>query len=204
MNNNGYKIVMIGDSGVGKSSLVFWILHNKAIPDTWPTIGAAFNIKEITVNSKKIKFNIWDTAGQERFRSIAKMYYKNTIGCMCVFDITNRVSFNNLKYWISDYHENNNNPYCALIIVANKCDHDKSQWQVTEPELKEFANENNCNYIYTSCITGENTPQSFQKLAESIMNLKINLSDVDPIQNNSNLLVLQHNLWPMRLPTCKC
>lgn len=192
-NINNYKLVLIGDTGVGKSSLLFWFLHNKVTDSVCPTIGAAFSIKGITIANKKIKLNIWDTAGQERYRSIAKMYYKYTLGCICVFDVTSKQSFDNLHMWINDYQQNNNIDNPLLIIVANKCDLDKQLWQVSEREIKDLIDKHNCECIYTDCVYGTNVGEPFFKLAEKISNnptiLKSNSNDKNIINISNQKMV---------------
>lgn len=181
MNNNKsmYKIVLIGDSGVGKSSLAYWLLQNRRCLDFSSTIGAAYMVKDIQIpilskdgilEDKEIKLQIWDTAGQERYRSIAKMYYKNTAGCVCVFDLTNRESFVNLNYWLKDYREITYGKNTAMIIVANKADIPKSSWQVTEDDIIKLSEANSCNYVYTSCMDGLGIKNAFQILGISVYN----------------------------------
>jgi small GTP-binding protein len=169
MDGNEYKIVLIGDSGVGKSSLVYFFLHNKQIIGTVPTIGAAFSIKNVTIGSKNVKFNIWDSAGQERYRSLVKLYYHNTTGCLCVFDISNHKTFENIDFWINDYKRNTSQD-SIIVLVANKSELDQSLWQVSENEINELVRKYGCDCILTSCVTGQNVNEVFFKLAELISN----------------------------------
>ena len=178
MDNGGYKIVLIGDSGVGKSSIVYWFLHGRAYPNISPTIGAAFASKDLTVDNcdtgkkKRIKLNIWDTAGQERFRSITKMYYTSSLGCLVVFDVTDRDSFVNLSYWINDLKLNTNHTE-TIYIVANKIDIDQKYWKVSESEIKNFSNIHNYEYFFTSGLNGTGIEQLFLRMACSMSNLDI-------------------------------
>ncbi|XWV25354.1 Rab family GTPase [Tupanvirus deep ocean] len=203
MNTSGNKIVLIGDSGVGKSSLVYWFMYGKSTPMICPTIGAAFCTKEIIHRGNKIKFNIWDTAGQERFRSLVKMYYKGTYGCICVFDITNKSSFLNLDYWINDYTENCSEENLKIIIVANKCDYDKSEWCVDEEDIKKIADKYNCDYILTSCINGQGVIQVFYKLADLISGTTSNPPLMATEKDNNQIVDLTTKYSPLRLiPWC--
>jgi len=192
MNKDTYKIILIGNSGVGKSSLNYWFMHEKPIPVSCPTIGAAFFIKSITHNDKKIKLNIWDTAGQERFRSLVKMYYKDTASCICVFDVTNKESFNSLQYWINDYRQNNKNDSSRIIIIGNKCDIDKSLWTVTENEVAKFAEDNKCKHIFTSSVTGENVTKIFISIVDDILN-PVKESNMNENENENVAVINDYN-----------
>lgn len=178
MNPDAYKIVLIGDAGVGKTSISNWLIHKKHDPRISTTIGAAFLIKEMTLPVKneegkdceaKIKFHIWDTAGQERFRSIVKMYYRNTVGCLCVFDLTNRNSFLHLAKWIEDYRGYVVDTEYTLLIVGNKADHPESRWRMTIGEINDFALENKCQCVLTNCITGSGINEAFEIIGKSII-----------------------------------
>ena len=205
MANHGYKIVLIGDANVGKSSLLSSLMHDKR--PVSPTIGVAFAMKKIMVDKKEIILSIWDTAGQERFRSIVPIYYKNSIGCVCVFDVTNKISFINLKYWINDYIQHDPGENIKIMIVANKCDLDKSLWCTSEENIKIFAAQYGCEYFLTSCTSGENVYEAFYKLAESI-NISKNCStviDPDNTNNKSQLVELAEKIFPTKLQfTTQC
>jgi small GTP-binding protein len=205
MDKNGYKIVLIGNCGVGKSSLLYWFLHEKKALTTCPTIGAAFITKRIETTEGQIKFNIWDTAGQERFRSFTKMYYKNTSGCICVFDVTDRSSFDALQYWINDYQQNNNNDNYSLILVANKCDFDKSRWKISRDEIDEYAKKLGFECMYTNCVDGTNTIQTFRRLGELIHNRDTEYENIESGDKKENKIIdLHSNTWEMKWSMCKC
>lgn len=170
MNKTNYKIIFIGDTNVGKSSIFNWIMYGNQNYHTFPTLGASFSTKEVQINDNNEIFHLWDTAGQERFRSIVRIYYKNANGCICVFDLTNRQSFLNLRYWLNDFHNRNDIIESKIIIVANKNDHDKSLWTVSEKDIADLSKEYNCEYIYTNCIDGQNINLLFQKLTFMIVN----------------------------------
>ncbi|AGC01784.1 Rab family GTPase [Acanthamoeba polyphaga moumouvirus] len=173
MENNGFKVVLIGDSGVGKTSLVYWFLYKRRPYNTYPTIGAAFATRELNIGESKIKLNIWDTAGQERFKSLARMYYNNSVACICVFDVTDLNSFNNIDFWIKDFQIHNTGTEYVIIIVANKCDQPKKLWKVNEDQIKNYCDSINCEYLYTNCIDGSNIDLLFENLAERMSKLDI-------------------------------
>lgn len=181
MENGGFKVVLIGDSSVGKTSLVYWFMYKRQPLNTFPTIGAAFAARSIKINNREIKLNIWDTAGQERFKSLARMYYNNSVACICVFDITNINSFKSVDIWIRDFKENNYNNDYIIIVVANKCDLPQYLWQVSIGQVKEYCDNNKYLYTYTNCINGEGTYELFENVANKISGLKI---AIDYFSNN--------------------
>ena len=194
----GHKIVLLGDSGVGKSSMITWLLVGRAEEPMQSTVGAAFYTKEFDIDYKKIKFNIWDTAGQERFRSIAKIYYRNTMGCFAVFDVTNRASFLNLKQWLDDYQKENNKNN-NIIIIANKCDMDKKYWKVTEDEIKNLSSEYDCEHIYTSCVNGLNVEKAFEEMGRMI--LQKNPNGIKPIKHKEPTAIIEYPNFS-EIPNC--
>lgn len=169
------KIVVVGDSGVGKTSLVNWYMYQNSDPRIEPTIGAAFFVKDVEIIdskaqiTKKVKLQIWDTAGQERYRSIVKIYYRNATGCVCVFDITNRNSFTNLAYWIRSYREAVGDQGKNIIVLANKCDLPSDMWAISKAELETFSNGESCSYFLTTSRTGHNINLAMELLAESCL-----------------------------------
>lgn len=155
------KIVIIGDSGVGKTSIVkYYLLNiNKRLisslshDDVEPTIGASY----YTINIDTTKLQIWDTAGQERFKSICPIYYRGSNGCICVFDVTNRTSFDNVDEWITSFKQHTyTEAEYNILLLANKVDCDKSKWQVSPEDIRRKVKQLNCQCILTSTITMEN------------------------------------------------
>lgn len=169
--HTNYKIVLIGDSGVGKSSLVGYITNNRNINEMYPTVGAAYTTKDFIVGEQKIKINIWDTAGQERFKSLGPMYYKNTDACLAVFDVTNYESFQNVRTWIEEYKNINTNNKYVITLVANKCEIGVGKWKVPLSEIKSFASDYGYRYALTSCLTGKNVSSLFETLVGDIVEL---------------------------------
>jgi small GTP-binding protein len=202
-----FKIVIIGDSGVGKTSIIQWLITGIKSPyDTESTIGAMFSVKKMTINDKNIKFHIWDTAGQERYRSIAKMYFRETVCCIAVCDLTKKSTFNNLKSWIEEYHETTG-ILGNVMIIGNKSDFPKSQWEITEEELKEFAESNSYEYAITNCITGENINDTFTKIAIDIIKQSEETSKIDQFQMTPTVrpgIVDLVATVPTYLPKCRC
>ncbi|CAD8057869.1 unnamed protein product [Paramecium sonneborni] len=163
-----FKFILIGNSSTGKTSLLQYFIKQNAKTKVQQTVGVEFASKLIDYKGKKIKLQIWDTAGQERFRSIARTYFKNTIGAIVVYDITNQDSFDALDDWIRDARENGKSEL-DILVVGNKTDLidqrviDKNQ---AEREMKN----KDVLYIETSAVSGENVDQCFQTLIEEICN----------------------------------
>ncbi|OMJ79838.1 hypothetical protein SteCoe_20034 [Stentor coeruleus] len=161
-----FKLLLIGDSGVGKSSLLLRFADNTYTESFIATIGVDFKIKTIDVESKVIKLQIWDTAGQEKFRTITSSYYRGAHGVIVVYDVTNRETFNNVKNWmgeISRYASENVN----RLLIGNKCDCDTKRAVSTE-EGKEFADSLGIPFMETSAKTSSNVEQSFFRMASEI------------------------------------
>ena len=116
-----FKLILIGDSCVGKSNILLKYLKNQFNENSKTTIGVEFGTKNIIINNKRIKIQIWDTAGQERYRSITSAYYKGAKGALIVYDITRKNTFDNIDKWITDLKLNLDKNIC-IIILGNKSD----------------------------------------------------------------------------------
>ena len=148
------KLLMIGDSCVGKTSLLLRFSDDTFIPSFITTIGIDFKIKTIRVGNKNVKLQIWDTAGQERFRTITSAYYKGSHGIILMFDLNDPVSFEHLKYWMDEIDKNSVcSPTC--ILVGNKADLPRN---VSSLQAKQFASQYNVKYFETSAKSVEIPP----------------------------------------------
>ncbi|KAJ1916582.1 Ras- protein Rab-1A [Mycoemilia scoparia] len=161
-----FKLLLIGDSGVGKSCLLLRFADNTYTDSYISTIGVDFKIRTIELDSKMVKLQIWDTAGQERFRTITSSYYRGAHGIIVVYDVTDKESFNNVKSWLQEIDK-----YAAegvhKYLVGNKSDlQDKRQ--VTTEEAKEFADSLGISFIETSAKESENVDEAFVSLARQI------------------------------------
>jgi small GTP-binding protein len=157
-----YKIVVLGSSGVGKTSIIHRLMDNAFLKDGAPTCGADFHSYTATVNDQSVKLQIWDTAGQERFRAISKAYFRNAVGAILVFDITNADSFEDLAGWLHDL-EALAAPNACIILAANKNDL-AGKRQVGSAEIKAFAERHHLEVIETSAASGENIAMAFDRL----------------------------------------
>jgi small GTP-binding protein len=134
------KIVLIGDSGVGKSNILLRYLRNEFHWDSKATVGVEFGSKKFKLENHNIKAQIWDTAGQERYRSITNAYYKGSKGALVVYDISRKSTFENVDKWIFDLKKNAD-PEVMIILVGNKSDKENER-EVTIKEGEEKAKNN--------------------------------------------------------------
>ncbi|XP_011013766.1 PREDICTED: ras-related protein RABC2a isoform X1 [Populus euphratica] len=163
-----FKILLIGDSGVGKSSLLVSFISS-SVEDLAPTIGVDFKIKQLTVGGKRLKLTIWDTAGQERFRTLTSSYYRNAQGIILVYDVTRRETFTNLSdVWGKEVELFSTNQDCVKMLVGNKVDKESGR-DVTKDEGMALAKQHGCLFLECSAKTRENVEQCFEELALKIM-----------------------------------
>ncbi|XP_054790124.1 ras-related protein RABC2a-like [Prosopis cineraria] len=163
-----FKILLIGDSGVGKSSLLVSFISS-SLEDLAPTIGVDFKIKQLTVGGKKLKLTIWDTAGQERFRTLTSSYYRGAQGIILVYDVTRRDTFTNLsEIWSKEVELYSTNQDCVKMLVGNKVDRD-SERVVSREEGSALAEELGSLFLECSAKTRENVEKCFEELALKIM-----------------------------------
>ncbi|CAN6475935.1 unnamed protein product [Victoria cruziana] len=163
-----FKLLLIGDSGVGKSSLLLSFTSD-TFEDLSPTIGVDFKVKMVTVGGKRLKLAIWDTAGQERFRTLTSSYYRGAQGVIMVYDVTRRETFKNLsEVWAKEIDLYSTNQDCIKMLVGNKVDKD-SERVVTKKEGIEFAREYGCLFLECSAKTRVNVEQCFEELVLKIL-----------------------------------
>jgi small GTP-binding protein len=158
------RITMLGDSAVGKTSLISKFLNQNFDENYLTTIGKDKLEKKVVMkDGNEIKLIIWDTAGQERFHSIATSTIKGSHGIILTFDLTKRSSFNSLESWLNDIKENSNE--VPVIIFGNKCDLFEN-YEVENEEAKKFAKEHNLQYFETSAKQNVNVQEGFNSIAE--------------------------------------
>ena len=179
-----FKIVLIGDSGVGKTNILSRYINNQFSLTTQATVGVEFGSKIIKKGEKLIKLQIWDTAGQERYKSITKSYYKGAKGALIVYDISRKESFLNVDKWIGDLKEFGENDLC-IILVGNKCDLDNIR-QVQTDEVSKKAEQYKVGFCETSALNSKNINFAFQELIKLITEKIPN--NEDKYGNQSNVV----------------
>ncbi|KAL8141377.1 hypothetical protein V2J09_007398 [Rumex salicifolius] len=163
-----FKLLLIGDSGVGKSTLLMSFISD-TFEELSPTIGVDFKIKYVTIGGKKLKLAIWDTAGQERFRTLTSSYYRGAQGVIMVYDVTRRETFTNLSdIWNKEIDLYLTNQDCVRMLVGNKVDKE-SERVVSKKEGMDFARECGCLFIECSGKNRVNVEQCFEELVMKIL-----------------------------------
>jgi small GTP-binding protein len=161
-----FKFIVIGSSGVGKTAILKRLVDDVFTGESQSTIGVEFIATSVDVDGTPVKLQIWDTAGQERFRSIAKAYFRSAIGVILVYDLSDRMSFEDLNQWLSDVH-NLCDPNAIVTLIGNKSDLvDKRS--VTATEAESFANLHQLAYLETSALGGDNIREAFTRTAAEV------------------------------------
>ncbi|KAF4340806.1 rab family other [Fusarium beomiforme] len=161
-----WKVLLLGDSNVGKSNLVSQYTQNEFNADSQPTIGVKPANKIVQCNSKTIKVNIWDTAGLEKYRAPVP-YYNDAVAVMLVFDITKRQSFDNVSRWLGEVRDHGE-PGIAITLVGNKTDLEGRR-SVTSVEAKKFARENKLLFVETSARNNSQVETAFRTILNGII-----------------------------------
>jgi Ras-related protein Rab-1A len=161
-----FKLLLIGDSGVGKSCLLLRYADDTYTESYISTIGVDFKIRNVEQDGKTIKLQIWDTAGQERFRTITSSYYRGAHGIIIVYDITDAESFNNVKTWLQEIDKFASDNVNKLLL-GNKCDLAANR-QVPTEQAKEFADSLGIHFLETSAKSSINVEQAFLKMTSEI------------------------------------
>ena len=165
-----FKILTIGESGVGKTCLLLRYTDNKFVKNHLTTIGIDFKAKILHIAGKSIKLKILDTAGQERFRNITQQYYKGADGIILVYDVTDRSSFDKVSEWMVQIKNYTKTDNIGIILLGNKVDVEPRD--VKQEEGQELAKKYNIKYYETSAFSNYNVDESFWALTEEIMQKK--------------------------------
>ena len=181
-----FKVLFIGDSGTGKSSLILRFVDDSFNTSFISTIGVDFKIKTVDVEGMRIKMQIWDTAGQERFRTIVSSYYRGAHGIVVVYDVTERQSFSKIQHWLKEI-ENYGTDEIIKLIVGNKCDLSDKR-MVDFASAKEFADELDIPIMEASARSNINVDEIFFKLARDILG-KIRIESSGHKPNNTGVKI---------------
>ena len=194
-----FKILTIGESGVGKTCILRRFVENKFLKNHLATIGIDFKTKNIEIDGTPIKLKIWDTAGQERFRNITNQYYKGADGIILVFDVTDQMSFEKIKEWMSQIKANTQADQIGLVLLGNKCDIEPRT--ISKNDGEELGKELGIEYYETSAMKGDGIAQAFEFLAKNILTKKkIDLKNEKGTDGGVNL---DGGVTPQKKQCCK-
>ena len=166
------KLILIGDSNVGKSTLLLNYTENQFSEVISATIGLENKVKTINIRGLQTKLQIWDTAGQEKYHSLTKGFFRNTDGILLVFDLTNKDSFNNIKTWINEV-ENNSDNKTKKLLVGNKIDM-KDNIVVSNNDIDDLCKKKKIKYIEVSGKENINVSKAFETIVNLIIDKKSN------------------------------
>eukprot|EP01084_Bolivina_argentea_P285368 489346_1 len=176
-NTGKYKVVIIGDAAVGKTSIIHRFTADKFDENQNTTIGIDFLSKTMYLEDSVIRFQLWDTAGMERFRSLIPSYIRDSCAAIVTYDITDRLSFNNIDKWINDIYEEKGNDV-IIMLCGNKIDLNK-QRQITKTEAESKAKKYKTLYKEVSAKTGENVKEMFAIVGSKLCERDIHYIDQD-------------------------
>ena len=195
-----HKVVVIGDSGVGKTNIVSRFTDDIFDFDTKNTIGVEFRTRMTKYNDTQVKLQIWDTAGQERYRAITTAYYRGAKGVLVVYDVTNEKSFSHLTRWLEEVDNYMTNP--NIIIIGNKSDL-KEQRTVKTQDAIDFAKHHNCAFMETSALTDNNIEEAFDYMTNVIVTKQQEFAnDEAPYDEIQCVSILDKPLLPVKKSCC--
>ena len=180
------KILVVGDSSVGKTNFVMRLINNEFNKNYMTTSGIDLKTTDIEIKNKKIHVQLWDTAGQEKYRAITKNLFLKVMGALIIYDITNETSYNNLKSWVSLIKEECGK-HMQIILVGNKSDLNLER-KVDKDMVINYAREQKIEYIETSSKTGENVKKAVVMLCEKILENKDSSPDASFMLDSSSFL----------------
>eukprot|EP00756_Hemistasia_phaeocysticola_P017842 Hpha_TRINITY_DN15557_c3_g4::TRINITY_DN15557_c3_g4_i1::g.104688::m.104688 len=160
-----FKLVLLGEQGVGKSSIVLRLTKNEYVEHDYATVGAAFQKHVIPLDDVVVMYDIWDTAGQERYRSLATMYYRGAAAALVVYDVTSADSFERAKYWIQELNTKAGGEEIVICLTANKCDVPDDQRVISQAEGSRLADEQSLLFFECSAKSGANVQNVFRSVS---------------------------------------
>ncbi|XP_022926955.1 ras-related protein RABA1c-like [Cucurbita moschata] len=164
-----FKVVLIGDSGVGKSNLLSRFTKNEFSLETKSTIGVEFATRSLSIDGRVIKAQIWDTAGQERYRAITSAYYRGAVGALLVYDVTRHATYENVEKWLNELRDHTD-PNIVVMLVGNKSDL-RHLVAVPTEDAKSFAETESVCFMETSALESTNVDNAFVEVLKQIYHL---------------------------------
>ncbi|KFO25132.1 Ras-related protein Rab-11A [Fukomys damarensis] len=195
MNGEKAKVVLIGDSGVGKSNLLSRFTRNEFNLESKSTIGVEFATRSIQVDGKTIKAQIWDTAGQERYRAITSAYYRGAVGALLVYDIAKHLTYENVERWLKELRDHADSNI-VIMLVGNKSDL-RHLRAVPTDEARAFAEKNGLSFIETSALDSTNVEAAFQTILTEIYRI---VSQKQMSDRRENDMSPSNNVVPIHVP----
>lgn len=190
-----FKVVLIGDSGVGKSNLLSRFTRNEFNLESKSTIGVEFATRSIQVDGKTIKAQIWDTAGQERYRAITSAYYRGAVGALLVYDIAKHLTYENVERWLKELRDHADSNI-VIMLVGNKSDL-RHLRAVPTDEARAFAEKNGLSFIETSALDSTNVEAAFQTILTEIYRI---VSQKQMSDRRENDMSPSNNVVPIHVP----
>eukprot|EP00105_Crassostrea_gigas_P010046 XP_011425191.1 PREDICTED: ras-related protein Rab-11B-like [Crassostrea gigas] len=194
-----WKVVLVGDSGVGKTNLLSRFTRNEFNAESKTTIGVEFATRNVQIRGKTVRAQIWDTAGQERYRAITSVYYRGAVGALVLYDITKPATFENLDKWISELKEHAD-PCVCIMIVGNKTDL-RSQRVVSTEEGRLLAEKYRYSFIETSALDASNVGEAFNNLLVDIFNIQ---TEAEKSDSTSRIVPQENKGQQNQVSQCSC
>jgi len=196
-----FKVLLVGETGVGKSCLLLRYADNFFSQTYISTIDVDIKIKKLCLNDKTLKLQIWDTAGQERYRTIVASFYRGAHGILLVFDVTDQRSFVNCKHWLSEMKKNTSEGAIAILLVGNKSDQE-SKRVVDAGEAAAFAKQHGLKYMETSAKESIGVDDAFRELCGECIHIAINKTINE--QKVKNVEQTLNDPKPQQVAGCTC
>ena len=176
-NNNEYhfKILTLGESGVGKTSILLNYTENKFVKSHLATIGIDYKIKSLEIDNHIIKIKIWDTAGQEKFRNLTSQYFINSNGIFIIFDLGDKMSFDKINEWMKQINYHLKSIEIPIVLLGNKCDHHNRE--INEKIIEDLCNFYKIKYFQTSSLKNIGIEEAFNYMINEIIK-KNNIKDI--------------------------
>ena len=188
------QLLIIGDSTVGKTSILSRFVNGTFNSNYLATVGLDNFTKDETIDDKNVRIKIWDTAGQERYKALTKGFFRNAEGIMIVYDVTNQESFENLKNWIQSIKDNMGNDFLEripVVIIGNKIDSDEREIKTEDAES--FCKQQNYPYFETSAKTGENIDNTIRFLVKKVIDVNSDNKEGNNENGNIKINTEEHN-----------